>query len=477
MLDIRLIFRMAAVVFTVVFLNLAPQVAAGQGLKWVPATRAEIQMSFAPLVKKSAPAVVNIFTRKVVATRQFSPLFNDPFFRRFFGEGFSAGPRTSRRVQNSLGSGVIVRENGTIVTNHHVIEGADEIRVVLTDRREFEAELLGSDPRTDLAILKINPGRERLPFLRFRDSDDLEVGDLVLAIGNPFGVGQTVTSGIVSALARTQVGINDLNFFIQTDAAINPGNSGGALISLDGKLIGINSAIYSKNGGSVGIGFAIPSNMVRSVLAGLTTGGRVRRPWFGAEGQTVTPDIAATMNLKRPVGILINEIYPTGPAARAGIRVGDVVTHIGGHEVNDPEALRFRIATRVIGASVRMKILRKGRLHKSRLSIEAPPAIPAPATTELSGAHPFAGATVANLSPALADEMGADIMAEGVVVREIRRGSTAQRFRFEPGDIIKAVNGAEVKTVARLQQVLARPVKRWRLAVLRKGRMMRLSIN
>ncbi|MFP6733811.1 MAG: DegQ family serine endoprotease [Rhodospirillales bacterium] len=465
---------------TVLALLLAAGSAAAQTVKRVPEARAEIQMSFAPLVKKSAPAVVNIFTRKIVSQRQFSPLFDDPFFRRFFGDNFGPGRLgggRQRKVQNSLGSGVIIRANGTIITNHHVIEGADEIRVVLTDRREFEAKVLGRDPKTDLAVLKIDAGRERLPFLRLQDSDDLEVGDLVLAIGNPFGVGQTVTSGIVSALARTQVGINDLNFFIQTDAAINPGNSGGALISMLGTLVGINSAIYSKNGGSVGIGFAIPSNMVRSVLAGLTAAGRVRRPWFGAAGQTVTPDIAASLNLKRPVGILINNVYPGGPAARAGFRVGDVVTHVGGREVNDPEALRFRIATRAVGEIVRLKYLRGGRPGRLKLTIAAPPEIPAAQTTELSGAHPFAGATIANLSPALADEIGADIMVRGVIIREVRRGSTAERFRFQPGDIVAEVNGTEIKSVAKLQLILSRPARRWRLAVLRGGRVLRLSIN
>lgn len=475
MVSHRFCFMIAAAALLVL-----AQPTAAETNKRVPQGRAEIQMSFAPLVKRSAPAVVNIFTRKIVSERQFSPLFDDPFFRRFFGKDFGPGRRGGgrrKKVQNSLGSGVIVRPNGTIITNHHVIEGADEIRVVLTDRREFDARVLGRDPRTDLAVLKIDPGSERLPSLRLRDSDDLEVGDLVLAIGNPFGVGQTVTSGIISALARTQVGINDLNFFIQTDAAINPGNSGGALISMGGALVGINSAIYSKNGGSVGIGFAIPSNMVRSVLAGLTTGGRVRRPWFGAAGQTVTPDIAATMKLKRPVGILINNVYPKGPAERAGIRVGDVVTHVGGREVNDPEALRFRIATRALGDTVRLKYLRKGRPGKVRLGITAPPETPPAHTTELSGANPFSGATVANLSPALADEIGADMMARGVIIREVRRGSTAARFRFEPGDIVRQINGTEVTSVGKLQRMLSRPVNRWHLAVIRGGRTLRLSIN
>src|SRR6516165_2653128 len=259
----------------------------------VPQSREQLQLSFAPVVKKTAPAVVNVFSRRTIKTAG-SPFFDDPLCRRFFGENSPfRGP--SERVQRSLGSGVLVAADGTIVTNHHVIKDADEVTVVLADRREFEAKILRSDERVDLAILKIDASGERLP--------ELEVGDIVLAIGNPFGVGQTVTSGIVSALARTGVGVSDFRFFIQTDAAINPGNSGGALVSLDGKLVGINTAIYSRSGGSIGIGFAIPSLMVRTVLAGGPSG-RIVRPWIGASGQPVTSEIAASLGLPRPMGVL-----------------------------------------------------------------------------------------------------------------------------------------------------------------------------
>ncbi|MEQ8195082.1 MAG: trypsin-like peptidase domain-containing protein, partial [Rhodospirillales bacterium] len=292
--------------------------------KTLPHSRGQIELSFAPLVKKVAPAVVNIYSRKVVKTRRFSRLFEDPFFRRFFGDGLGFD-EPERRVQNSLGSGVIIQNDGLIVTNHHVIAGADEIIVVLPDRREFEATLVGSDERTDLAVLRIGVGTEKLPVLTWRDSDALEVGDLVLAIGNPFGVGQTVTSGIVSAVARTKVSDSGPTYFIQTDAAINPGNSGGALVTLDGRLVGINTAIFSQSGGSHGIGFAIPANMVRAVVSGLTKGGRLVRPWFGAWGQAVTADIAASLGLARPRGVMINEVYAGGPAGRAGIAVGDVI--------------------------------------------------------------------------------------------------------------------------------------------------------
>lgn len=241
---ISTIFRLkSAIVVTSILLSAGGVLAADA--KRVPASRGEIDLSFAPLVRSAAPAVVNIYTRRVVRSRQISPLFNDPFFRRFFGNQFAPGGQQKNRVQNSLGSGVIVSAGGLIVTNHHVIDKADEITVVLTDRREFEAEVVTRDEGTDLAVLRIKTKGEVLPFLELRDSDTLEVGDLVLAIGNPFGVGQTVTSGIVSALARTARGVSDFGFFIQTDAAINPGNSGGALISLDGGLVGINTAIYS----------------------------------------------------------------------------------------------------------------------------------------------------------------------------------------------------------------------------------------
>ena len=464
--------------FIVGFIGLLSYLAGtAQAQTQLPTSQAQIKLSFAPLVKRAAPAVVNIFTKKTVRARSFSPVNVDHFFSRFFGENFQFGQRSRRKVQNSLGSGVIVNANGTIITNHHVIAEADEIRVVLSDRREFDAKIMGSDERTDLAILKVDTGGAKLPFLRFRDSDDLQVGDLVLAIGNPFGVGQTVTSGIVSALARTQVGINDLNFFIQTDAAINPGNSGGALISLDGRLAGINSAIFSKGGGSVGIGFAIPSNMVKSVLAGITSTGRLVRPWIGAEGQSVNADIADSIGLKRPAGILISNIYPKGPADRAGLRVGDVVVGINGREVNDPEGLKFRIATRPVGGNVQLKLVRKGRFRNVSFPIEAPPAVPKASRTELRGVHPLQGATVANLSPALADEIGMNLLKRGVVVMELRRGGAASRFGYKPGDIVRQINGKDIVDVAQLKALLIRQSKRWRMVIDRGGKKLSMVVD
>jgi len=448
-----------------------------QAQKKLPNSRAEIKLSFAPLVKKAAPAVVNIFTRKTVTRRSFSPLFDDPFFRRFFGKQFHSGPRSRKKVQNSLGSGVIVKSNGIVITNHHVIKGAEEITVVLSDRREFDAKIIGSDKRTDLAVLKINAKNEKLPFLPFRDSDDLEVGDLVLAIGNPFGVGQTVTSGIISALARTQVGINNLNFFIQTDASINPGNSGGALIALDGKLVGINSAIYSKGGGSVGIGFAIPTNMVRTVLTGLTGGGRVVRPWIGAIGQGVNSDIAASIGMSRPVGVLISQIYPSGPSHRAGIKVGDVIVGIGKHDVNDTESLRFRIATRRVGEILNIKLIRQGKIIFVKFPVEAPPEKPPMNKTQIKGYNPLQGALIGNLSPALADEIGMNTLSVGVIILEIQRGSTAQRFGFLPHDIIVKINGSPVKTVRQSRQFLSQKPNRWVISIKRDGKVLSMTVK
>ncbi|MBL6929822.1 MAG: Do family serine endopeptidase [Rhodospirillales bacterium] len=439
--------------------------------KATPTTAAEIQLSFAPLVKAAAPAVVNIYTRKVVRTRQSSPLFNDPFFRRFFGRGFGFDTgRTREKVQNSLGSGVIVDEKGVIVTNHHVVEGADEITVVLADRREFDASLVGSDERSDLAVLQVETDGEKLPFLKFRDSDELEVGDLVLAIGNPFGVGQTVTSGIVSAMARTRVGVSDLSSFIQTDAAINPGNSGGALITMDGFLVGINTAIFSKSGGSHGIGFAIPGNMARSVLAGLTGEGGLVRPWLGAWGQPVSSDIAASLGMSRPVGVLVNNIYPNGPAQGAGLKLGDVIVAVGGKSVVDPQALRYRIATLAVGQSVDLSVWRRGRETTLKLGLTAPRENPPRELTELTGRHPLLGASIVNMSPALAEELGIDPVTPGVFVLQIRRGGSANRLGFRPGDRIVAINDENVGSVSQLKVILAKPAQRWRVTLERNGK-------
>ncbi|MEP3303376.1 MAG: trypsin-like peptidase domain-containing protein, partial [Roseibium sp.] len=316
------------------------------GLRLVPGSAQEMKLSFAPIVKDVAPAVVNVYaSRKVVQQRRVSPFFNDPFFRRFFGNPDKGLTRPQERVQSSLGSGVVISADGTVITNHHVIKDADEVRVALNDRREFDAEIVLLDERTDLAVLKIK-GEGPFDFVPFAGSDSLEVGDIVLAIGNPFGVGQTVTQGIVSALARTQVGVTDYQFFIQTDAAINPGNSGGALVDMNGQLVGVNTAIFSRSGGSNGIGFAIPAHMVQFVATAAGEGGKVQRPWLGATVQLVNAEIAEALSLDRPRGVIVTNIYPDSPADDAGLRVSDLVIAIDGKEVLDPDSFGYRFATK-----------------------------------------------------------------------------------------------------------------------------------
>jgi len=442
----------------------------------VPSSREEIALSFAPLVKRVAPAVVNIYTHSVV-TRQgpLTPLFDDPFFKQFFGEDFFGRP--VERDQNALGSGVIVRADGLIVTNVHVIKGAQEIKVVLSDGREFAAKPLTLDEQTDVALLKIDPGAAELPVLELADSDALEVGDLVLAIGNPFGVGQTVTSGIISALARTRRGINDYGFFIQTDAAINPGNSGGALVTLDGRLAGINTAIVSRSGGSVGIGFAIPANMVRTVIAAADNGGTVVRPWIGATGQPVTAELAEGFGLDHPGGVVINNIFEGGPAAAAGLEVGDIVTAVEGKAVQDPESLRFRLATLPVGGTARLTVSRDGKEVTIPVQLVAAPDKPEPDATALEGHSPLTGATVANVSPALAEQLGLNGVWTGVVVVEVARNSPARRVGFRPGDLLLELNDAKIDTVQGLMQTIETAGSHWRLKVRRRDQVETLELS
>src|SRR3569623_431224 len=310
----------------------------------VPSSMNQLRLSYAPIVQHVQPAVVNVYAAKIVQNR--NPLLDDPIFRRFFG----------------VPGGVLVHSSGLVVTNNHVIEGADQVKVSLRDKREFEAEIVLKDSRTDLAVLRLKDAHEKFPTLDLANSDELQVGDVVLAIGNPFGVGQTVTHGIVSALARTQVGITDYQFFIQTDAAINPGNSGGPLVDMNGKLVGLTAAIFSRSGGSQGIGFAIPANMVRVVVASAKSGGKaVRRPWLGAKLQAVTPEIAETLGIARPSGALVANVTPGSPAARAGLKLSDLVVSIDGQAVDDPNAFDYRFATRPIGGTAQIDVLRSGK--------------------------------------------------------------------------------------------------------------------
>lgn len=419
--------------------SLAPA-AQAQGL---PNSRSELAYSFAPLVKKVSPAVVNIYTTTTARVQRRLP-FPFPGMPQQGGD----------RVQNSLGSGVLVGADGLIVTNAHVVKGADEIRVVLADRREYEATLITQDERYDLALLRIEGVGEKFPFLELRDSDSIEVGDVVLAIGNPFGLNQTVTSGIVSAVARSAGGINDSNFFLQTDAAINPGNSGGALVALDGRLIGINTAIYSQSGGSVGIGFATPSNIVERMIATGTKGGRIVRPWLGVSMQRVTPDLAAGFGLSRPAGLVVKEVYTNGPGAEAGLKRNDVIVGIREQVIDDEAALRFRLSTLNVDSTVPVKVMRAGKEVVVQLKLAAPPEDPPRDLSLLEGRQPLAGASVVNMSPAVAEEMGLGEWRPGIIIVEVKNGAYAGRF-VRPGDMILGVNGQEVKNVAELKKRVA----------------------
>jgi Do/DeqQ family serine protease len=426
----------------------------------VPDSLAQLQLSYAPIVQRVAPAVVNVYATHIVENQ--NPFLSDPFFRQFFGGG-----APSKQVERSLGSGVIIDPAGLVVTNNHVIEGASEVKIALSDKREFDATVVLKDQRSDLAVLRIKGAKDRFPVLQFANSDGVQVGDVVLAIGDPFGVGQTVTHGIVSALARTDIGTSDLQFFIQTDAAINPGNSGGPLVDMNGRIVGINSAIYSRSGGSLGIGFAIPANMVRMVVASAESGSSaVKRPWLGAKLQEVTHDIADSLGLPRPSGALVASVAPDSPAARAGIKTGDLIVSVDGVTVEDPNAFNYRFATEPLGGAAQVKIVRQGRELVVPVALEALPETPRN-EVEIRSQSPFRGATVANLSPALADELKLDPQTEGVVVTVVADGSTAQSVGFQPGDVVVSVNSQKITRSSDLERITKDGGRQWRITIKR----------
>ncbi|MBX9776382.1 MAG: Do family serine endopeptidase [Xanthobacteraceae bacterium] len=438
----------------------------------VPGSPAEVRLSYGPVVQKAAPAVVNVYAARTVTTR--NPLFEDPFFRRFFGGPGMPGP--NEQQQRSLGSGVLVDPAGLVVTNHHVIDGADQVKVSLADRREFEAEIVLKDARSDLAVLRLKGNGERFQALEFADSDALQVGDLVLAIGNPFAVGQTVTHGIISALARTQVGITDYQFFIQTDAAINPGNSGGALVDMTGKIVGINTAIFSRGGGSIGIGFAIPANMVRVVVASARGGSStVKRPWHGARLQAVTPEIAESIGLKRPAGALVTDVMQGGPAARAGLRTGDLIVALDDQHIEDANAFDYRFATKAIGGTSRIRVQRSGREMVVTVALEVAPDLPRDEIV-IETRSPFQGVKVSNLSPSLADQLRLDPNGEGVVVVDVANGSIGQRF-FQPGDVLLTVNNQKMTRTSDLDKLSRQQTRLWRITIRRGGQQMSVELR
>ncbi|MEN9754107.1 MAG: hypothetical protein RLZ07_489 [Pseudomonadota bacterium] len=438
-----------------------------------PKTVAEMKSSFAPIVKKATPTVVNVYAARVQKGVR-NPLLDDPFFQYFFG--LEGGPAPDR-VQRSTGSGVIVDSEGLVVTNQHVIEGMTDVKVALSDKREFDADIVLRDPKTDLAVLRLR-GVHGLPVIELGNSDAIEVGDLVLAIGNPFGVGQTVTSGIISALSRSQVSSSDYQLFIQTDAAINPGNSGGALVDVSGRLIGINTAIYSKTGASVGIGFAIPVNMVKVVVASARQGSKiVRRPWFGARMQPVTPDLAESLGLERPVGALIVSVVDKGPASDAGLKAGDVILALDGQPVDDADGFGFRLATKAIGERVELKINRGGKAQTLTVRMDPAPEIIPRDQKVLSGRWPLSGAVVANMSPALAEELAVESVSEGVIVVAVKQGSPADDIGLQKGDYLISIDNNDVKTTRDVVALQKERAYYWPLVIRRKGDLLKSKVG
>jgi serine protease Do len=417
-----------------------------------PVTRdVKLGTSFSPIVKKVAPSVVKVTTLTKVrqpAYQEF-PGFDHPFFRRFFGDDFE--PRSPRRPQNlprqvGQGSGVIVTEDGYILTNNHVVDEADEVKIVLQDGREFTGKVVGKDPKTDVAVLKVDA--KDLPFIEMTDSDKSEVGDIVLAIGNPFGIGQTVTMGMISATGRATLGL-DYEDFIQTDAAINPGNSGGALVDADGRLIGINTAILSRSGGNQGIGFAIPTNLARDVMESLVADGKVTRGYLGVMIQDVTPALAREFNLKDQKGALIGDVVPKGPADKAGLKTGDVVLEFNGKPVKDSRNLKLQVARVKPSESVPVKVLRNGSPKTIQVTVNELPGSEKIAKADAGNnddGEALKGVAVANLDAQARREFNIPNHIQGAVVTDVEGNSVAREAGLKPGDVILEINRQPVRS-------------------------------
>jgi serine protease Do len=409
----------------------------------------QLGTSFAPVVKKAAPSVVNIYSTHTVRMRLWNPFFNDPMFRQLFGDRFGPGDnREITRREQSLGSGVIVSSDGYILTANHVVDGADEIKVAVgdSDSKKFTAQVVGTDPPTDVAVLKIDT--KDLPAITLGDSDQLEIGDVVLAIGNPFGLSRTVTMGIVSALGRSGLaGFSRYQNFIQTDAAINPGNSGGALVDAEGRLVGINTAIVSSSGGSQGVGFAVPINLARHVMERLISSGKVTRGYLGVFPQDVTPDLTAEFNLPDQSGALVGDVVTNTPAQKAGIKSGDVITEIDGKKVADANSLRLMVSDLTPGTKVTVKLLRDGREKTVTLALAELSEQPGKSGGGQKGsgsANPkmdaLDGVTVADLDQQIRDQLTFPDSLQGVIVTDVDQNSNAADAGLQRNDVIVEIN-------------------------------------
>ena len=428
----------------------------------IPQSQGEMQLSFVPVVKQAAPAVVNIYA-KVVREMRRTPLQSDPFFERFFSDPFAD---RKPRVQNSLGSGVILSAEGIVVSNYHVVGMATDIRVVLNDRREFLARVLLGDEESDLAILKID-APDALPFLNLRKSDSVEVGELALAIGNPFGVGQTVSSGIVSGLARSGgSGGQGRGYFIQTDAPINPGNSGGALVDMAGRLIGVNTSILTRSGGSNGIGFAIPADLVAAFVHQAKTGGTdFGRPWAGINGQPLDAGMASTLGFDRSGGIIVSGLHPVSPFLEAGLDVGDVILTVGAQPVNTPSEMIYRMSVAGLGAKADVVFSRQGEETAVKVALIAAPEMPARDQITLPEQSLFPGLTLARINPAVLAELNLPLEVAGVAV--VNAGPFAARAGLRTGDVIVMLNGVVLIHPDEAAAALSGQVRRIEMAVQR----------
>jgi Do/DeqQ family serine protease len=437
----------------------------------VPTSLAEIATGFVPVVKAATPSVVNIYAKRIVET-QANPLASDPFFSEFFRNFANPGPQ----VQNSLGSGVILSADGLVVSNFHVVGGASEIRVVLNDRREYDAEILLSDQVADLAVLRLKGARD-LPAIALRSSSEVEVGELVLAIGNPFGVGQTVSSGIISGLARSGGAIGNARaYFIQTDAPINPGNSGGALVDMAGALVGINTSILTRSGGSNGIGFAIPSDLVAAFLKQARAGNsQFHRPWAGMVGQMVDAALADSLGLDRPEGMIIADMHVESPFARAGLAPGDVILSIDGNPVNGPAEMLYHMSVIGAGATATLDYASDGTRRQARVAMIEAPEIPARNQTRIDSRGPLDGLTLANINPAVITELNLPLTAAGVVVE--RAEGMAARMGFQPGDLLLEVNGRKIETLDEAVAAAAERTGSWDVTIERGGQPMSMRVR
>ena len=436
----------------------------------VPQSEIEIKLSFVPLVKQAAPAVVNIYAQRIIEERR-SPFSRDPFFRDFFRNFGQLQPR----VQNSLGSGVILSADGYVVSNYHVVGGATDIRVVLHDGREISGDVILADEDSDLAVLKINTD-EILPHLDLRKSDTVEVGELVLAIGNPFGVGQTVTNGIISGLARTGIASGSAKgYFLQTDAPINPGNSGGALIDISGSLVGVNTSILSRSGGSNGIGFAIPADLVGQFLIQAKAGrSSFIRPWAGMRGQPITFEMAASLNLPAMSGMIISELHELSPFSKVGIGVGDIITKVDGLDINSPAEMLYRMSVVGIGTAVDVSYLSQGILKSSKIDLVEMPNWEAKQVT-LGPELIFMDLHISELTPEFQSKFGLSFSSDGLIVLD--PGRIASRLGLRRGDLLREVNRKPVGTIEDAISAISSIKSSGSITIIRSGRRVSLRFR